>query len=173
MPVSSTCPRIAGNLLAGVIALLVMTGFDTPSAAPAPSRVASAHPGDSAAVVAAVSGYHAALERGDSAKAMALLTNDAMILESGDVESRAEYRSHHLSSDMKFAQAIRGTRVVRRVTIAGDAAWVASSSTTKGEFSGRPIDSVGAELMVLIRTKTGWRISAIHWSSRRQRPPVA
>lgn len=170
MPVKSKQHRVAGNLLAAAAAFTFITGF---AGSPAPAgdpRNTTASSGDSVAVVAAVISYHSALERGDSAKAMGLLTSEAIILESGAVESRAEYRSHHLASDMKFAQAIRDTRVVHRVTVAGDAAWVASSSTTKGEFSGRPIDSMGAELMVLVRTKDGWKINAIHWSSRRRSP---
>ncbi len=170
MSFTSKPHRVAGNFLAAALAFTIITGFARSPAPTGDPRNTTAHPGDSAAVLAAVSGYHSALERGDSAKAIGLLTNDAIILESGDVESRAEYRSHHLSSDMKFAQAIRDTRVIRRVTVVGDAAWVASSSTTKGEFSGRPIDSMGAELMVLVRTKAGWKISAIHWSSRRRSP---
>ena len=170
MPVSSISSQLAGIRVAGTIAFFVVTGLTVPAAAMTTPRNAAPHPGDSAAVIAAVTGFHTALESGDSAKAMSLLAADAIILESGDVESRAEYRSHHLSSDMKFAQAIRGTWSMLRVTVNGDVAWVSSSNKMKGEISGRPIDSVGAELMVLIRTKAGWKISAIHWSSHNQRP---
>jgi ketosteroid isomerase-like protein len=45
-------------------------------------------------------------------------------------------------------------------------AWATSTSTARGEFRGRPVNSEGAELMVLTRTPEGWKISAIHWSSR-------
>jgi hypothetical protein len=37
-------------------------------------------------------------------------------------------------------------------------------------MNGRAINSSGAELMVLVRTSSGWKISAIHWSSRARRP---
>jgi hypothetical protein len=47
-------------------------------------------------------------------------------------------------------------------------AWVVGTSTTRGEYRGRPVNSAGAELMVLTRTPHGWRIAAIHWSSRRR-----
>jgi ketosteroid isomerase-like protein len=124
--------------------------------------------GDSAAVVAAVHAFHAALARGDSAAALALLAPGATILESGGIETVAEYRAHHLSSDIDFARAVPATRGPVRVTVRGDAAWAVSTSETKGEFRGRPVNSVGAELMVLTRTADGWRISAIHWSSRRR-----
>jgi ketosteroid isomerase-like protein len=129
-----------------------------------------AAPGDSAAVAAAVHAFHSALARGDSTASLALLAPGATILESGSVETVSEYRTHHLPSDIDFARAVPATRGPVRVTVRGDAAWAASTSETKGEFRGRPVNSAGAELMVLTRTANGWRISAIHWSSRRRTP---
>jgi ketosteroid isomerase-like protein len=125
---------------------------------------------DSAAVVATVRRYNELLAAGDSLGALTLLTEDAIVLESGGVETRAEYRSHHLPADIEFARAVRSERAVRRVSVRGDVAWVSSTSTAQGEFRGRAVNSVGAELMVLVRTPAGWKISAIHWSSRSRRP---
>jgi ketosteroid isomerase-like protein len=127
------------------------------------------NPGDSAAVVAVVSKYHAALAAGDSVGALALLADDAVILESGAVETRAEYRSHHLPGDISFAKSIKSERAAVHVRIRGDVAWTTGTSTTQGETNGRTINSTGAELMVLVRTPQGWKISAIHWSSRQRR----
>ena len=124
---------------------------------------------DSAAVASAVARYHQALESGDSVSALALLTSDAVILESGGVETREEYRSHHLPADIAFSMAVKSVRSPVRVTIRGDVAWAASTSTAQGDFRGRAINSAGAELMVLIRTNAGWKITAIHWSSRSRR----
>ena len=126
---------------------------------------------DSAAVVDVVARYHAALESADSAAALQLLAPDAVILESGGMETRDEYRAHHLPADIAFAAGVPSQRAVRRVAVRGDMAWVASTSTTQGEFRGRTINSAGAELTVLARTASGWRISAIHWSSRTRRTP--
>ena len=125
--------------------------------------------GDSAAVAGIIAKYHEALAAGDSAAALALLADDAVILESGGVESRAEYRSHHLPGDINFAKAIKSLRGTVHVRVHGDVAWASSTSTTQGEMNGRTINSVGAELMVLVRTAQGWKISAIHWSSRQRR----
>lgn len=125
---------------------------------------------DSAAVAQAVADYHAALARGDSAAALALLAPDAVILESGGLESRDEYRAHHLPGDIGFARAVPSRRGPIRVTLAGDVAWAVSSSETTGTFRDRAINSTGVELMVLSRTPEGWRIRAIHWSSRSRRP---
>jgi len=129
---------------------------------------ASAPAVDSAAVAGTVGRYHEALGRGDSTAALALLAPDAVILESGGRESVAEYRAHHLPADIEFARGVPETRSPIRVIVRGDAAWATSTTTTKGTFRGRAVDSVGAELMVLTRTADGWRIAAIHWSSRRR-----
>lgn len=131
--------------------------------APAPTAAS-----DSSAVVGVVTRFHALLERGDSAGALALLAPEARILEGGAVETRAEYASHHLASDMASAKALEGSHTVRQVSIAGDAAWVVASYTSRGPWRGRTLDMEGAELMVLRREGTSWRIAAIHWSSRRR-----
>jgi len=120
---------------------------------------------DSTAVAMAVERYHRALGAGDSVAALSLLADDAVILESGDIETREEYRAHHLGADMAFARAVRGTREPVRVVVRSNVAWALSSSTARGTFRGRSIDSQGAELMVLIRDRGGWKIHAIHWSS--------
>ena len=135
----------------------------------APVAGAAGGQDDSAAVAQVVHRYHAALASGDSAAALSLLTPDAVILESGGMETRAEYRSHHLPADIEFARAIRSERGEVRVRVRGDAAWAVSTSTTQGQFRERQINSVGAELMVLVRTPNSWRIAAIHWSSRTRR----
>ena len=123
---------------------------------------------DSAAVAAVVGGFHDALARGDSSAALALLAPDVRILESGGVETLADYRAHHLPADIEFARAVPATRGPLGVAVRGDVAWAVSTSETKGEFRARPVNSAGAELMVLTRTAGGWRSSAIHWSSRRR-----
>ena len=120
-------------------------------------------------MAAAVAAYDRALQAGDSAAALALLAPDVVILESGGMESRQEYRSHHLASDIAFARATRATPGPMQVVVRGDVAWVSSTKTTTGEFRGRPVNSSGAELMVLSREASGWKIRAIHWSSRTRR----
>lgn len=133
-------------------------------------RTGSSQSRDSADVAAAVHAYDRALGAGDSTAALALLAPDAVILESGGIETREEYRSHHLPGDIAFARAVPSQGGAVGVRVRGDVAWAWSTSTTQGEFRGRQINSSGAELMVLTRTATGWRISAIHWSSRARRP---
>jgi ketosteroid isomerase-like protein len=126
--------------------------------------------GDSASAVAAVDQFRGALGRGDSATVLAMLAPDAVVLESGDVETRTEYRQHHLPADIEYARAIPGTHTLASVVVHGDAAWVSSTTVTQGQMKGRAVNSAGAELIVLSRrdAQSPWQIRAIHWSSRRR-----
>jgi ketosteroid isomerase-like protein len=125
---------------------------------------------DSVAAVATVERFHALLASGDSAAAVQLLSSDLVVLESGGVETRAEYLAHHLGADMQFAKAVRSSRRLVAVHQEGNVVWVAATSTSRGEFRERQIDSRGAELLLLTRSGSGWLIRAIHWSSRRNSP---
>jgi ketosteroid isomerase-like protein len=138
-------------------------GHDAPAAA-RPDTAA-----DSTAVVAVMRQFRDALIGGDSAAAMALLHPDVRVLESGGIETRDEYAAHHLPADMAFLRAIPGTQDLVRLDVRGDVAWAASVSSQQGTFRDRQVNSRGAESMVLVRTPEGWRIAAIHWSSRNVR----
>ena len=151
------------KLLAFVLCLTQYVGCSRSPDAGAPRAPES----DSTEVAQVVDAFHSALTAGDSMAAFSLLAEDALILESGGLETLEEYRSHHLPGDIAFAQAVTRERRRIRVEVRGDVAWAVSTSITTGEFRGRQINSQGAELMVLVRTdRGGWRISAIHWSSR-------
>ena len=154
-------------VLSGLAALCaVSVAASSTSAAWKDSTVSA----DSAAVVRAVNDFHKAISSGDSTAALALLATDAVILESGGIESRSEYRSHHLAGDIGFAKAVTSTDGPLHVTVADNTAWTHRTRTTQGTFNGRAINSVGAESMVLTREPSGWKIRSIHWSSRNRRP---
>lgn len=155
-------PRIVAAGLLAASALVTSQAQATSMAAVRPS---GQNP-DSAAVVAVVDDFHQALEAADTAAVLRLLAEDAIVQEGGGIEDRSEYLSHHLPADMAFAGAVSAERRVVSVQIRGDAAWVASSSLRVGSYRDRDIDMRGAELMVLTRGPDGWRIAAIHWSSR-------
>lgn len=132
------------------------------SAAPRPVTAQTA--GEEIASV--IDDFHTALSAGDSTAALALLADDVVILEGGAVEDKDRYRSGHLAGDMRFAQAVPADRGQVSVTRVGDVAWAWSTSTRQGRTDEREVSSRGAELMVLRRDAEGWRITAIHWSSR-------
>jgi len=126
---------------------------------------------DSVEAISAVAAFHAALGIGDSAAALARLASDVQVLESGSIETLAEYRAHHLPADIAFAQAVPSERQVLRVTVLDSVAWVTATSRSQGTFRGRAVDSDGVELMLLTRRAGQWQIRAIHWSSRSRRRP--
>jgi ketosteroid isomerase-like protein len=100
---------------------------------------------------------------------MSLLADDVMILESGAVQTRADYLGGHLGADMKASQGSKAERTLVKVTIMGDAAYVVSRSLTPATGAQGSTGSETAELVVLSKSATGWKIRAIHWSSRRRR----
>ncbi len=151
------------RLCAFVVAFLAGLGAVPLAAQPAANG--------SAEVAAVVDRFHAALAGGDSTAALQLLADDAVMLEAGSVESRSEYGKNHLPADIEFEKGVSTKRSPIRVIVHGDTAWATSTSEVVGTFQGKPVNFVGAESMVLTREPAGWRIRAIHWSSRANRPP--
>ncbi|MDH3458783.1 MAG: nuclear transport factor 2 family protein [Gemmatimonadota bacterium] len=151
--------RPAGLLIVALAALLLTT------TAEAQAQEAAT---ETEQVIAVIDAFHAALAAGDSTAALGQLAEDVIILESGGIEDKDHYRSGHLRGDMRFAQAVPRQRGEITVEIVGNVAWAYATSTAVGTMGDRAIDSQGAELMVLVRVADGWKIKAIHWSSRRR-----
>ena len=124
---------------------------------------------DSSAAIAAVERFHAALAAQDSVGAVSLLANDVVVLESGVVQTRSEYLSHHLGADMRAMQGSKGVRTVVQVRLVGAAAYIVSKTLTPASGAEGSTASESAELMVLSKAGSGWSIRAVHWSSRRRR----
>jgi ketosteroid isomerase-like protein len=115
---------------------------------------------------ATVDAFHAALRRGDTQAAAALLTDDALIFEEGRAErSKAEYSLRHLGADAEYSKAVKGERLRRVGDAAGDIAWIATEGRSKGRFRGSDVNRVSDETMVLRRIGGAWKIVHIHWSS--------
>lgn len=124
---------------------------------------------ETAGITAAVEGFHRALVDGNRAAVLAMLAPDAVILESGDKQTRAEYEREHLPEDITFARTTTTTSSAISVQVQGDVAWTVATTQTTGTFNGREVNSAGVEMMVLTKTAEGWRIRAIHWSSHKSR----
>ncbi len=154
---------IATVLISSASMLTVPSVRDTGEVGSARSTV------DSAGVAAIVASFHSALAHSDSAGVLALLAPDALILESGDIETRAEYRSHHLAADIAFTAAVPSTSGPLKVFVSGSTAWTVRTSLTQGDYKGRFINSAGVESMVLTRSAGKWQIRSIHWSSHTRR----
>ncbi len=147
-----------------VISLIAALGVIAKGAYAQPSRA------DSAGAVAAVEQFHGALASADSARAMSLLADDVMILESGAIQTRSDYLGGHLNADMKASQGSKGVRTVIKATVVGDAAYIVAKTVTPPTGTDpAATGSESAELMVLSRVSGVWKIRAVHWSSRRRR----
>lgn len=160
-PRTSTPSRsVAAPCARWLALLLAAAGLALPGAA----RAQASDP-EAVAAQAVVRAFHDALRLGQVQAVEELLAPDAVILEGGHLESRQDYLQHHLPADIAFAQAVPAELTRSVATVQGDAAWVHSSSVSKGRFRQRDVRLAGAELVVLTRTASGWRIRAIHWSS--------
>jgi ketosteroid isomerase-like protein len=149
---------IAALLALGSPATAGDTAAQTAAAAPLPPAARDA--------AAAVDAFHAALRRGDTKAAKALLADDVLIFEEGRAErSKAEYALHHLAADAEYSAAVPGV-VARRIgNASGDLAWIATEGRTKGNFRGTAVNQVTVETVILRRIGGTWRIAHIHWSS--------
>src|SRR5690349_15756407 len=96
------------------------------SVVPMGAAAAQATRADSAAAVATVAQFHAALAAADSVRAISFLAADAMILESGAIQTRSDYLGHHLGADMKASAGSKAERSVVRATVSGTTAIVVS-----------------------------------------------
>jgi len=156
--------RLCTGLLLAALAMQAGTLAAHASGTPASAS-------DSSEVAALVQRFDSLMVAGDSAGLLALLADDVVVLESGGVETRAEFRAHHLPADIGFARAVKSRQGPITVRVEGKVAWASSTTSVEGELRGRQINSVSAELMIFSRESGAWKIRAIHWSSRNRRPP--
>jgi ketosteroid isomerase-like protein len=124
-------------------------------------------PPNESEVTAIVESFYGAIKKGDVAAAMSVIAPDAVFLESGKLETRAEYEANHLPADIEFEMQVTGKRSPMRVTFEGNTAWVIALTEYDGTFEGDPVRFVSAQLVVLTRDSGNWLIRTIHWSSRR------
>ena len=151
------------------LVLLASVALASPAAAQHAGHAApDATAPDSVQAAAVVQDFRRALAAGDSAAVADLLQSEAVVLESGGLETKREYLGHHFHADHAFLSEMSTTTEKQRVRVAGDAAWVSSTRRMQGTYDGRELDLSSAELMVLRRSEEGgaWKVSAIHWSSR-------
>jgi ketosteroid isomerase-like protein len=117
-------------------------------------------------VRAALESFYGAMKRADAPGAMAVIAPDAVFVESGRLETRAEYEKNHLPADIGFEKQVTGQRSAWQVTVQGDTAWAIATTEYDGTFDGSPVNFVSAQLAVLTRDDGRWLIRSVHWSSR-------
>jgi ketosteroid isomerase-like protein len=119
-------------------------------------------------VVAVLDRFYGGIKSGDRAAVMSVVAPDAVFVESGGLETRAEYEMNHLPADIEFEAQVTGKRTPFRVTFSGDTAWAIATTEYDGSFNGNPVSFVSAQLAVLTRESGAWQLRSIHWSSRRR-----
>jgi len=145
--------------LSAVLIVSTLSGLSAACSAPAPREDE---------VVAPLAAFYAAMKTGDKAAAMRPIAADAVFIESGTLETRAEYEANHLPADIEFESQITGKRSPWQVKTQGDTAWVIATTEYDGTVDGSRVNFVSAQLAVLSRESGAWQIRSIHWSSRRR-----
>jgi ketosteroid isomerase-like protein len=118
-------------------------------------------------ITSVVESFYGAIKKGDAAAAMSVIAPDAVFLESGRLETRAEYEANHLPADIAFEKQVDGKRGPWQIKFDGNTAWAIALTEYDGTFDGSPVNFVSAQLVVLTRDAGNWLIRSVHWSSRR------
>ena len=128
-----------------------------PACSPAPA------PPSEADVKAVVDAFYGGVTAGNDKAVMQLIAPDAIFVESGKIETRAEYEANHLPADIEFESKVKAMRGPLRITFDGrDTAWVISTA----EYDeGNPEKYINTQLMILTHDTGDWRIRSISWSS--------
>lgn len=122
---------------------------------------------ESSEVVRTVERFHEALSSGDTAAVLSLLLPGARIVEGGRVETREQYASHHLGADVEFLGGMTTEDTHIQAWVEDDVAWAVATTDLSGRAGERDLELASTELTVLVRhPEEGWRIAAVHWSSR-------
>src|SRR5688572_26211593 len=110
------------------------------------ARAAAPGPETDAAVTAVLDKFYGAMKTGDTVTAMSTIAPDAVFLESGRLETRAEYEKNHLPADIAFEKQVNGKRGPLRITVQDDTAWVIAMTEFVGTFDGSPVNFESAQL---------------------------
>lgn len=117
------------------------------------------------AATKALDDFHDALRRGDRDGALSLISEDALIYESGHAERKTEYAAHHLASDIAYAKVVPATITSRAGHSTGSLVWVTTEGQTVGAYKGKAVDRRTVETAILRLQSGKWRILHLHWSS--------
>ncbi len=155
--------RLIAIGIAGLAALSGPVSADGPAR---PQTNQSTLPISVRSAASTVDAFHAALARGDTDSAAALLADDAVIFEEGGVEgSKAEYAVDHLPVDAAFSRVVSSSVIRRSGGSAGTLAWIATEGRMTGTYKGKAVERLTTETMLLRRVGRAWKIIHIHWSS--------
>ncbi len=115
--------------------------------------------------------FRDALKRGDKTLALQQLTDDVVIFESGYVErDKSAYARTHLTEDIKFLSTAEVLPLRQEVLTNGDFAQIYFESGIAAKSKGKAIKLYSLETLALQKIRGVWRITRVHWSSRKMEP---
>lgn len=145
-----------------LLAAAVVAVCSSARAQDAPAAAAVKSPGP----VEVVDLFHQSLKEGYTEKALQQLAPDALVFETGFVEStRDRYAAGHVQEDARFASGTQRKLLKRETWQEGEMAGVLSLVDVDGDFGGKKIALEQTETMILRRSEGVWRIAHVHWSA--------
>ena len=134
---------------------------------PMSAALAGLEPGAVPDAESAARAFSAALKKGDRDTALALLSPQARIHESGHAQTRSEYAAEHLAADIAF---LAGAQIkplsFGSKRVGDDSALVGSESEIHTTSSkGKPVALRSHELLSLKREGGTWKIVDVRWES--------
>jgi len=114
--------------------------------------------------------FHAALQKGDRSRVMALLAPEVQVVEDGETQTRDGYAAHHLGEDIAFLKPAQVKPLFLGSMPMGDTAMVGSRSEIRTTHDGQPLALLSTETLTLKRTAAGWLITRVEWASGRRAP---
>jgi ketosteroid isomerase-like protein len=161
--------RVRSFLLASSLALATIAGSAQAQSAPStPSQTAAKTPQASDAAVQVVNAFMAALASGHLETARQLMAPDATVVANGQVlGNRDGYIDGAAKGDAAALRSVERVLVHRDVQVGADSGWVLSEKRVRA--AGKPDGPSEAviETMLLARTPAGWKITHVHWSTRK------
>jgi len=112
-----------------------------------------------------VDAFFSALQSGNAAQALSLLSPDAEVFEMGFVDrTRQDYASNHLPGDLAAAVGAQRELTSRKLGGSGDYRWMLSTYRLTGDNIGPVKSMVMTETAIVRQIGDGWQIVHLHWS---------
>ena len=133
---------------------------------PVPAVLAGLEPGAVPEAESAARAFSSALKKGDRDAALALLSTQARIHESGHTQTRSEYAAEHLAADIAFLANAQVKPISFGSMSVGDGALVGSESEIRATSpKGKPVALRSHELLSVKREGGTWKIVDVRWES--------
>ncbi len=127
-----------------------------------------------AEVRAVLTGYTAAVERGDLVAIEKLWSKDesVTVIENGHANyGWADYRDHHLGPELKEMKNVKYALTDIKVNTSGHLAWATFKYTISADLKERHVEGGGLGTAILQHGANDWQI--VHWHTSSPRRPAA